>query len=90
MYKLKVGAFWEEFKAWETLKSVRILCATWVRKWKSLLDCKKVDELGDVIRESNDIWTTICQQLLWQPHFSLFSLVKNNGERKRKRGRVRI
>jgi len=45
---------------------------------------------------SNDIWTTICLQfwwqpfvkkkkLWWQPHFSLFSLVKNNGERKGKR-----
>jgi hypothetical protein len=34
---------------------------------------------------SNDILTSIWWQLCWQPCFSHFLLVKNNGERKRKR-----
>jgi hypothetical protein len=35
---------------------------------------------------SNDILTSIWWQLCWQPCFSHFLLVKNSGERKRKRG----
>jgi len=41
-------------------------------------------------KKSNDIWTTILVELLGQPCCSLFSLVKNNGERKRKRENKKI
>jgi len=39
--------------------------------------------------KSSDIWTTLLVQLLRQPCYSLFLLIKNNRDREKEKERIR-